>query len=65
VGRRPNTVPPTKTVQLSSEWLASASELELMEFADQFLGIVLPLNAPRSQMITKIVNAAVSGRDGP
>lgn len=37
-------------------------DVELMKFADEKLGIVVPLGTPRGEILTKIVNAAVAGR---
>ena len=35
---------------------------ELIEFADENLGLVIPLGTGRGEILTKIVNAAVAGR---
>lgn len=38
------------------------NDSELIEFADDKLGIVIPLGTSRGEILTKIVNAAIAGR---
>jgi hypothetical protein len=40
------------------------SDAQLLEFADKALGLVFPLGTKRTKVMTRIVNAAVSARDG-
>lgn len=47
---------------MSSEQLIGMSDLELLNFADNVLGIHIPLGTLRNTVITRIVNSAVSGQ---
>jgi len=49
---------------VSSEQLMSLTDFELGRFADEVLGIVIPAGTKRSKMLTRIVNAAVTAKDG-
>jgi hypothetical protein len=40
------------------------SDLELIRFADEYVGLVIPLNTKRSAIITRIANAAEGVHDG-
>jgi hypothetical protein len=39
-------------------------DLQLIRFADEALGIYIPLETKRTTILTRIVNAATAGRDG-
>lgn len=49
---------------MDSEWLMSLNDLELIQFADQKLGIAIPMGTKRTTILTRIVNAATGAEDG-
>jgi hypothetical protein len=48
---------------MRSEVLLSMNDAELIQFADDALGITIPPDTKRTKILTKIVNAAVIARD--
>ena len=60
LGRRPNTVDPNNFFSVSDSLLVTMSDAELLRFADEKLGIVLPRGTTRGQILTKLVNVAVA-----
>lgn len=47
---------------MDSEQLMQLNDLELIRFADQYLGIAIPLGTKRTTILTRIVNAAASAK---
>jgi len=62
-GRRPNTIAPNNFMVANSEQLMALSDFDLARFADEVLGIVIPVNTKRTVLLSRIVNAAVTARD--
>jgi hypothetical protein len=58
--RRPNTVMPDKVLKIDSEALMQMATEELLDFAEGTLGIAIPGNTPRTQVLQKIINAAIA-----
>lgn len=59
-GRRPNTQAPETLLSVSSEDLVALTDAELIKFADETLGIVIPLDTSRTVILAKIINAAAA-----
>ena len=49
---------------IDSATLKAMTDAQLIELADVHLGIVIPHDVPRTQILTKIVNAAYASRTG-
>ena len=62
-GRRPNTVPPDKYFSLTSEQVAGMLDEQLRSFLDEYLGIRMPFDTPRSLLLSKLESVAVAARD--
>jgi hypothetical protein len=58
-GQRPNTQQPDTVLAVDSNDLENLNDEELIKFADEKLGIVIPSGTKRSIILMKIVNAAI------
>jgi hypothetical protein len=51
---------PDKVLKIDSEALMQMATEELLDFAEGTLGIAIPGNTPRTQVLQKIINAAIA-----
>jgi hypothetical protein len=64
LGRRSKTTAPALFITLSSDDLLKMDDLELLKFADEVLGLAIPIGTKRTKIMTKIINAASASKDG-
>ena len=63
-GRRPNTLAPSNFIAINSEQLMALDDKELIKFADEELGIHIHPGTKRTTILTRIINSAVTAKDG-
>lgn len=51
-------------MSVTSDQLIVMTDDQLIDFADQYLSIAIKRGTPRTKILTRIVNAAVSAKDG-
>jgi hypothetical protein len=49
---------------VTNDQLSAMTDTQLVSFADEYLGIVVPLGTERTKVLTRIHNAAYAIRDG-
>lgn len=61
-GLRPNTIPPHTFMSLTDEQVRAMSDADIRSFLDYYLGIRLPVETPRTVLLSKLDSVAVAAR---